>query len=424
MTSKFFASDGQDLAAATTKELQGWLEGYLNDYLSERSLDLTLARFGPQIMAVGTGADEFAPDRETVELLYRRDLADVPGPIDYTLRCCHAGALSDDIGQILAELDVTMEIAGQQVSLKQLRMSLLLRRSAGKWLAEQMHLSLPTNAHEEGEAYPVRELEERARVLERMVAEQTRELTRTGQSLSRVLASEQRMRAAQDQFVEMICHEFRNPLAIIKTQLDIMAMGATAQEFDDSMDMIGKAVSSLEDILKQSLREQGWTQPVNLSYENIDLVELIANSLEQLKVLWQEKGVEPRQVKFFHGYSVVLWTNRKLLETIVGNLLDNAGKYGAPGIPIRIEIKCGDDYVEICMGNGYQPGETMDPERLLARGYRGKSSTSFPGSGMGLGLVEKLVGELGGQFNISIDDSYWFEARVAIPLASAGEKKE
>lgn len=57
----------------------------------------------------------------------------------------------------------------------------------GRWLIEHMHVSLPTSAHEEEEAYPIKELEDRNIVLQRLVDEKTKALSHANQELQKRL---------------------------------------------------------------------------------------------------------------------------------------------------------------------------------------------------------------------------------------------
>lgn len=99
---------------------------------------------------------------------------------------CQVSILSDTSGFLFAELDIETRILGQNIRIYGLRMTLIFRKEQECWLIEHVHVSLPTDVHAGDEAFPIKELEERNSVLERMVKERTAELVQAQVALERL----------------------------------------------------------------------------------------------------------------------------------------------------------------------------------------------------------------------------------------------
>ena len=149
---------------------------YLETNFLKRDLEGTLDLLTSSMTGFGTGIDEHGYDYAMSVFLYRRDFEQAPDPIHYDLKREAVTPLAPAVGLVTAEIDIETVILEQKVKLKNMRVSAIFRKVRDRWLLEHKHLSLPTEVHEANEAYPVKELEERKTVLERLVRQRTREL--------------------------------------------------------------------------------------------------------------------------------------------------------------------------------------------------------------------------------------------------------
>lgn len=132
--------------------------------------------FGHDISGYGTGFDEKSYSSADLVVLYKRDIDQVKNPIFYQINTSHIHTPTNNTGIISSELEIKANILNQEVKINNLRLRMFWVRHNQKWLIEHMHISLPTDAHEGDEAYPIKELEEQNKVLQRLVDERTREL--------------------------------------------------------------------------------------------------------------------------------------------------------------------------------------------------------------------------------------------------------
>lgn len=148
---------------------------YLDKYFKERNLEETIKLLSENITGFGTGIDEVAYSKGSFAELYKRDIDNVPDEIDYQFQDKEIILISEKVALAFGRLNIKGEAAGQKFALNHLRLSLLLvLRDDGRVLIEHKHISFPTDVHEEGEAYPLKEIEDITKKLDSMVKEKTR----------------------------------------------------------------------------------------------------------------------------------------------------------------------------------------------------------------------------------------------------------
>lgn len=164
-------------------ELHAACEHYFDTFFARRDAKASASLAAPEISGFGTGVDEAVYEIDDALMLYQRDMEQVPSPIHHTIRRSKALRLADNMGVVMGEMDWNLQLSGQAVRMNTVRFSLVFRRDAGQWRLCHKHLSQPSTAHGYGEGYPLKELEDRAAVLQRMVAERTEELEAAHQEL-------------------------------------------------------------------------------------------------------------------------------------------------------------------------------------------------------------------------------------------------
>ena len=163
---------------------------YLDTWLCRRDVAATCALNGPAVHGFGTGADETVYEPCAVRKVIERDVAQMPAPFEYHVQRHLVTPLSDNVGMVAAELDLYTTSHQQRLTLRMLRLSMVFRCMNGAWQVEHMHGSFPATVHGEDESWPVKELEEREAVLERMVEERTRELEQARQELEQLATTD------------------------------------------------------------------------------------------------------------------------------------------------------------------------------------------------------------------------------------------
>ncbi len=219
--------------------------------------------------------------------------------------------------------------------------------------------------------------------LENTVAERTAELN---QSL-------QNERALLDRYVRfgaLISHEFRNPLAIIKSQLALIE-----KERQRGLDHVERRLSAItsaagrlgvlfEEWL-QSDRLRQKTQELNLV--GIPLATWLNSVIDDCRDCYVNY---PFELRIADGLPDIR-ADEAMLRIAIHNLVDNAAKYAPPGTKIGVEALARDGMVGIAVidrGPGIAP-EHQDA--IFADYFRVVPESEVTGLGLGLAFVKKIV---------------------------------
>lgn len=252
--------------------------------------------------------------------------------------------------------------------------------------------------------------------------EMTSELVEKQKNLEDAIATEREALDSQVRFVEMVSHEYRTPLAIIRANLDILEMKACKAEcvLSSNLGKMKRAVARLVEVVEISLgRERLNDQHMKLSRETIPLAPFVGMLLSETGELWGERQLE-LDLRDAGGAAVV--GDRSLLKTAFLNLIDNAVKYSKGGDPVSVSIRTeGDEAVVMFRDTGR--GIAADElERVFEKYYRGACSTNTRGAGVGLYLVRRIIEQHVGRVILESSGTGGTVATVRLPLSCQGEE--
>ncbi len=213
--------------------------------------------------------------------------------------------------------------------------------------------------------------------------------------------AEDALRAAdrrKDEFLAMLAHELRNPLAPIRSASELL--GRVAPPDSSTQAIVGivkRQVAHLtrlvDDLLDVSRITQG---RIELQRAPIELLAVISQALESVDPLVREKGhrverVLGKELLYVNGDAA------RLVQCLV-NLLANAVKYTDPGGTIRIAVRQEDAHGLITVSDtGMGITKELLPQifELFVQGERALDR-SQGGLGIGLSVVKRLVEMHGG----------------------------
>jgi signal transduction histidine kinase len=209
----------------------------------------------------------------------------------------------------------------------------------------------------------------------------------------------------KDEFLAMLAHELRNPLAPIGAAAELLALGRLDADGVRRTSAIvtrqvGHMTSLINDLLDVSRVTRGL---VALECMPVDVKDTVADAVEQVRPLVE--GRRHRLEVHLAAEHAVVEGDRKRLVQVLANLLGNAAKYTPEGgrIVVHMEVKAAQ--VELCvMDNGI--GMTPEVQRsvfgLFTQAER-TSDRSQGGLGIGLALVKSLVELHGGSVAVHSD---------------------
>lgn len=92
--------------------------------------------------------------------------------------------------------------------------------------------------------------------------------------------------------------------------------------------------------------------------------------------------------------------DRSQLKTAIFNLIDNAVKYGEPGVPIDLAITSEDARIGIMVADQGPGIAAEEQESIRLKFRRGSAGAGRTGGGIGLYLVERIAAEHGGSLEL------------------------
>ena len=271
-----------------------------------------------------------------------------------------------------------------------------------------------------------REFERLNRELEERVEERTREL-QAAVDKQRELAD--KLREAdrrKDEFLALLAHELRNPLAPVRNAVSIMRLkGASDPELVWCHDVIERQADQLKRLVDDLLDVSRITQgKIQLRLEPVDVESVVAGAVETSAPLINAQRHQLR-VSLPNG-PVLVRGDASRLTQVVANLLNNAAKYqNEEGVIELAARREGDEAVISIRDRGIGLSSEMLSEafELFAQGER-TPDRAQGGLGIGLSLVKKLVELHGGTVRAASDGpGYGSEFVVRLPCLDGAEPR-
>jgi signal transduction histidine kinase/ActR/RegA family two-component response regulator len=203
----------------------------------------------------------------------------------------------------------------------------------------------------------------------------------------------------KDEFLAMLAHELRNPLAPIRAAADLLALaGGESERTRQTSAVIARQVRHLTAMVDDLLDVSRVTRAlVKLESTVLDLRRVILDAVEQVRPL-----AEARQHRLevrTPPAAVRVAGDAKRLVQVMTNLLNNAAKYTPSGGWIEVALGQEDSQAVITVkdnGIGMPPDLVDTAFELFAQAQR-TSDRAQGGLGIGLALVKRLVELHGGQ---------------------------
>jgi signal transduction histidine kinase len=243
-----------------------------------------------------------------------------------------------------------------------------------------------------------REFERLNRELEERVAERTVELEAAMTKQTELADKLREADRRKDEFLALLAHELRNPLAPVRNAAGIMRIkGAADPDLVRWCDVIDRQTDHLKRLVDDLLDVSRITQgKVQLRFETVEVATIIAGAVETCAPLIEKRRHRIRRT--LPDAPLLVRADPFRLTQIVANLVSNAAKFqddeGEIAIVVRRE---GDDAVITITDRGMGLSEPMLSEafELFSQGDHAPDR-SQGGLGIGLSLVRKLVEMHGG----------------------------
>jgi signal transduction histidine kinase len=205
--------------------------------------------------------------------------------------------------------------------------------------------------------------------------------------------TEKRHREEQSQLFAMLAHEMKTPLATLRMWMEVGPLTRSTME---------RAIGDMNQVIERCVHTgQLVDQGLKPEWQSVDALALSLACIESCREPDRVDPVAPDP----HG---LLKTDAQMLSIVLGNLLDNACKYAAPGSRIGLSLEQsfqnGQAGWRWLVRNQAGPAGLPDPERLFEKYYRSPQARRLSGSGLGLFLVKGLVELIRGSIHYEVHE--------------------
>jgi two-component system OmpR family sensor kinase len=243
------------------------------------------------------------------------------------------------------------------------------------------------------------------------------EIARLGVTLNAMLDRLGEALAHERRFVADASHELRTPLAILKAEVDLaLSQGRSPGELHAALASVSEETDRLiqlaEDLLTIAQTDQG-ELPVQLA--PTDIGEVLRGVARRFARRAEDRG-RALEVKAEPGLEAAV--DRFRLDQALGNLLDNALRYGSG--PVGLTARGDGGAVEIHVvdrGPGFEEGFL---DRAFERFSRADASQRDGGSGLGLSIVHAIARAHAGEAHVANRSGGGADVWVVLPASAAG----
>ena len=231
----------------------------------------------------------------------------------------------------------------------------------------------------------------------------------------------------KNEFLSMLGHELRNPLAPVRNALDLLSLSD-----DDpatlawARQVIDRQTRHLERLVHDLLDVARITRGIiALDLDRLDLNFLVHEALlvvdDQMRAFGHQVTLElPPQAVWLQG-------DATRLVQVLTNVLQNAAKYTDPGGTIQVSVRVERDNAVLVLddnGQGIEPSEIPGLFDAFTQGPRSLARAEG-GLGLGLTLVKKLVGLHRGDVTIhSVGPGFGCRVTLRFPLSIEPAQEE
>ncbi|MFN7560893.1 MAG: ATP-binding protein [Prosthecobacter sp.] len=254
-------------------------------------------------------------------------------------------------------------------------------------------------------------------LLEKRVEERTTELQKAQSDLQHALEQERELGELKSRFVTMVSHEFRTPLGIIMSAVELL------QHYSDRLPEEEKKLQLHE--IQASTKHMGGLMEQVLLLGRAEAGKLTCKPQPLDLATFADRIIDETQSISNRKCSIILQTegdldgarvDEALLRHILGNLVSNAVKYSPAGAEVLIQLRReGPNAALIITDRGIGIPE-KDRERLFEAFHRCSNVGEIQGTGLGLVIVKRCVDLHSGSLDLESEVGKGTTFTVRLPV--------
>lgn len=222
-----------------------------------------------------------------------------------------------------------------------------------------------------------------------------------GATIKAKLAFEQQTAELREEFIAVLGHDLRNPLASISAAARILRKEKQTDRAIKVLDLMQGSVvrmsALIDNVLDFARGRLGGGITLERRAEHLE--PLLRQVIEELRFSHLDRAIE---VTIEFDGPINCDSGR--IGQLVSNLLGNALTHGAPDEPVRLSAATVDGKLELWIANGGAPISSEAMTGLFQPFFKGEAGTSQRGLGLGLHIASEIARAHGGTITVSSDD--------------------
>lgn len=225
----------------------------------------------------------------------------------------------------------------------------------------------------------------------RLHAEIENKIYQRTQMLTEALKKEKELSELKSRFISTASHEFRTPLSIILSSVNLLAKYTVTEEQSKRDEHIGRIKASvknltgiLNDFLSVGKIEDG---KLKVKYESVNILEYTGSLVSEIQTL----SSKDQRISHAHTGEHIISTDPAMYRLIVINLLSNAIKYSHNHSWVLIETSVTEKGLELTVSDNGIGISDENKQHLFELFFRGDNAVNIQGTGIGLHIVAKYT---------------------------------
>lgn len=216
-------------------------------------------------------------------------------------------------------------------------------------------------------------------------------------------------------FINNFSHEFKTPIVSIKGFAELLqAEDLPAAERAEYLDIIIRESTRLTALATNVLNLSKVENQVILTGQKpYELSEQIRRCILTLQTAWEHKGIQFE----LELEEARVHANEEMLSQVWLNLIDNAVKFSPQGGSIAVKLEAEGNRALVSVRDHGIGVDEKDLPHILEQYFKGETSRTMPGNGLGLTLCQRIVALHGGEIACVSQPGSWTEFTVRLPLA-------
>jgi signal transduction histidine kinase len=205
--------------------------------------------------------------------------------------------------------------------------------------------------------------------------------------------------ARRAQFVAILAHDVRTPLASIVGSVQTLQLRAddlSAEQRDQLVAVIGREARRLAALLDEAFdTPRIETHTFSYAFAELDVAELVADAVAAATASGASGVVQdvPPGLPHVSG-------DRGRLRQVLGNLIDNAVKFSPPNTAVEVGATASNGHVHVAVTD-HGGGIPAEHQEKIFEQFGRVDGTNKPGSGLGLYIARAIAEAHGGTLDVS-----------------------